>query len=215
MKMNSLKLFRNKGLLAVLLAASVLTACSDDDDDEDPAPPAPPIENEEEVITSVELIFTNDNDTNDVVTAKAIDPDGEGVLELTVQGSIQLDTNTTYTLTYEILNAVDSTDIEDIGEEIADEDDEHQIFYAFSNNAFADPLGDGNIDNFADDVNYNDFDDNNDPVGLNTTWETSGTALAGGEFRVRLMHQPDIKSSTTTAQDGEDDFDLTFVLDIQ
>ena len=214
MKMKSSQLFRNKGLLAVLLAASVLTACSDDDDD-DPAPVAPPVENEEEVITSVELIFTNDNDSNDVVRAKAVDPDGEGVQELAVLDDVVLDTGKTYTLTFEILSALDSTDIEDIGEEIEEEDDEHQIFFAFTNNAFADPIGDGNIDNFADAVNYNDRDDDGNPVGLSTTWETSAATLMDGEFRVRLMHQPDIKSATTTAQDGEDDFDLTFDLDIQ
>ncbi|MEM8927974.1 MAG: GTP cyclohydrolase, partial [Bacteroidota bacterium] len=179
----------------------------DDDDDETPE------ENLPEVFTDVTLIFTAMDGT--VITASAQDPDGEGISDLVVNDPITLATNTTYTLTYEILNAL-VTPAEDIGAEILDEDDEHQIFFSFTPDAFTSPTGDGNIgaSNAADPINYNDTDDNGANVGLNTTWTTGGV-LAGGSFRVNLQHQPGVKTATSTSEDGDTDFDLTFVLNIQ
>ncbi|MEH0157384.1 hypothetical protein V6R21_24945 [Limibacter armeniacum] len=134
--------------------------------------------------------------------------------DLEIIDEINLTAGTTYTLTFEIENNLDSPG-EDIGEEIAEEDDEHQFFFSFTEDAFSDPTGNGNIDNTSDPVNYADSDDNNNPVGLLTTWTTSSDALSDGTFTVRLQHQPDIKSSSTGANDGDTDFDLTFVLNIQ
>lgn len=202
-------------LVAVLFSA-VITSCDDDEET-----PPPPQENEEEVITSVKLIFTDVDNPNDIVEASAIDPDGEGVEELEIQDEITLDVNKVYVLTYEILSALDPNDVEDIGEEIEEEDDEHQIFYGFSNDAFANPAGSGNIAPDAGAVNYNDEDSeaqdgSGNPVGLSTTWTTSVDPLMAGSFRVVLKHQPDgIKSATSTSDDGESDFDLEFILNIQ
>lgn len=194
-----------------MLAASVLyTGCKKDDDDED----VPEPENEVEVITDVKLVFTNTADDMDVVTARAQDPDGEGVKELEILDAITLDTSKTYTLTLEIFNNLESPG-EDIGEEIAEEDDEHQLFYMFTNDAFANPTGNGNMDTASDPVNYNDADDNGNPVGLTTTWTTSSTQISAGMFHVRLQHQPDVKTSTSGANDGDTDFDLVFELNIQ
>lgn len=104
---------------------------------------------------------------------------------------------------------------EDIGAEIAEEADEHQFFFAFSNDAFANPTGDGSIDNASDAINYNDSDENGNPLGMNTSWETSSSALSGGSFTVRLQHQPGVKTASSGADDGDSDFDLTFVLNIE
>jgi len=62
-------------------------------------------------------------------------------------------------------------------------------------------------------VNYNDFDGNNLPVGLSTTWETENAGGAG-TFQVILKHQPDIKSATSTVNDGGTDVDLTWIVSI-
>jgi len=211
--MKTINKFKKLSLIAILLAA-VVTGCSDDDDDPVApiTPPAP--EPELEVITDVKLIFTNVNDANDVVEANAQDPDGLGVQELVVLDSINLDTSKTYTLTYEIFNNLE-TPGEDIGDEIAEEDDEHQFFYSFSNNVFTNPMGNGNIDNAADPLNYNDFDDNSNPVGLSTTWTTSASQLSGATFTARLQHQPAVKTATSGANDGETDFELSFFMSIQ
>lgn len=209
--MNTMTKFRNYSLIAILFA-TIITGCSKDDETEPIIAPAG--ENEEEVITDVTLIFTNTNDTNDVVQARAQDPDGLGVQELMILDSINLDTSKTYTLTYEIFNNLE-TPGEDIGNEIAEEDDEHQFFYSFSNNAFANPTGNGNIDNASDPLNYNDMDGNGNPLGLSTSWTTSSSQLTGGTFTARLQHQPDVKTATSGANDGDTDFELTFVLNIQ
>lgn len=206
--MKTIDLFRNFRLMALLFSAIAIVSCSDDDD-------APEEENDEETITDVTLVFTNTADANDVVRASAEDPDGEGVQELQVLNAITLSTDTEYTLTFEIENALDPNDVEDIAAEVAGEDDEHQIFFSFTNDVFADPTGNGNVDTASDPINYNDQDDNGNPVGLSTTWTTSSTTSAGGSFTARLQHQPDIKSATTGASDGDADFNLTFVLNVQ
>ncbi len=197
--MKNLKNYLSIALL-VLGSGFIFTACDDD---------APEPENTVELITNVTLIFTNTAD-NSTVTARAVDPDGIGAQPIQILDDIELAANTTYTLTYEILDAQDPTDPEDIGEEIEEEDDEHQLFYGFTEGAFVNPVGNGNIDNAADPVDYNDQDGNGCALGLDTSW-TTGDAQTG-TFRTRLQHQPDIKTCTTGANDGDTDFDLTFVL---
>lgn len=196
------------GLYALMVGTFFFTGCKPDDEEE------PEPENEEEVITDVKLIFTNDNDPTDIVEASAQDPDGQGVQELKILNAINLDTSKTYTLTFEITNKLE-TPSEDIGEEIEEEAAEHQIFFSFSNNAFSNPFGNGNIDNASDPIVYNDKDDNGNNVGLSTTWKTSNSLLSNGTFTVRLQHQPDVKTSTSGATDGDTDFELEFVLNIQ
>ena len=202
---NILKL---KYLLFAVLTLFIFTACEEDE-------AAPEEEEEMEVITDVKLIFTPTNTLSGLATVEATaqDPDGEGVQELQVKDAINLAANTTYTLTFDIKNNLE-TPGEDIGEEIKEEDDEHQIFFSFTNGAFTNPTGDGNIDNASDPINYNDQDANGNPVGLNTTW-TTGTAQNDGSFVVRLQHQPGVKTSSSTATTGDTDFELTFVLNIQ
>ena len=159
-------------------------------------------------------MFTNTADPSDVVLAAAVDPDGEGIQELVEQTApIMLAANTTYELTYSIINALDPTDPEDIGEEILEEDNEHQFFYAFSEGLFANPMGNGNVDSASDPLNYEDMDENGNPVGLVTSWTTGDAAT--GNFTARLQHQPDLKSATTGATDGDTDFNLMFDLIIQ
>ena len=166
-------------------------------------------------LRDVTLVFTNTADVNDVVTASAQDPDGTGIQELQILGAITLAADTEYTLTYEILNALDPADIENIGDEILEEDNEHQFFFSFTENVFANPTGNGNIDAAADPINYNDADENGNPVGLSSTWTTSSTASSGASFTVRLQHQPDVKTATSGSNDGDTDFALTFALNIK
>ena len=198
---NILKL---KYLLFAVLTLFIFTACEEDE-------AIPEEEEEMEVITDVKLIFTPAS--GPAIEATAQDPDGEGVQELQVKDAINLAAMTTYTLTFDIKNNLE-TPGEDIGEEIKEEDDEHQIFFSFTNGAFSNPAGNGNIDNASDPINYNDKDENNNPVGLNTTW-TTASALSSGSFTVRLQHQPGVKTSSSTATTGDTDFELQFVLNIQ
>lgn len=205
--------FKKYSLVPVLAAAVLVTGCKKEEEKKE----VPEEEHEHEGITHVHLKFTNVADATDTVEVEAVDPDGEGVAELEVLDTINLDMGKTYTLALEILNEEEHEEEGeehgvDIGAEILTEADEHQLFFAFSEGAFSDPSGDGNIDNASDAINYEDEDVNGNPLGLTTTW-TAGAYL-DGEFRVKLMHQPGIKTATTGANDGDADFDLTFVLNV-
>ncbi|WP_222931424.1 hypothetical protein [Xanthovirga aplysinae] len=201
-----INLFRKYSLMALLAAATIVTGCKEDEVE-------PPEEHEGEIITDVKLIFTNTNDANDVVEARAQDPDGEGAQELQIIDEIDLGTDQTYELTFEIMNNLDEDHGEDIGEEVLEEADEHQIFFAFNEGAFASPVGTGNISGDSE-INYKDSDSNGNPLGLKTEWTTASTE-SEGTFTVRLQHQPDVKTATSGANDGDTDFDLRFVLNIQ
>ncbi len=186
------------GLIVLSLA---IAGCSDDDD--------PPVENPEEVITDVTLTFTPSGGGT-AITASASDPDGEGPDDLKVDGDITLNANTTYTMTIELTNDIEN---EDVTEEIEREDHEHMFFFAFTNDLFDSPAGNGNVDNRDDALNYNDQDENQLPVGLSTSW-TTGDA-ASGTFQVILKHQPNLKTATSDIDDGESEVDVTWDLSIQ
>lgn len=187
-----------------ITSLAILNGCNDD----------PEPENVPEIITKATLIFTPVGGGT-TVTVTATDPDGEGVQDIVVDGPINLAATKTYTLTLQLINGLAKpTDPEyNISEEVEEEGDEHMFFFSWTNNVFSDPVGNGNIDNRADKVNYNDEDENGLPLGLNTSWTTVGSA-ASGSFRILLKHQPDIKSATTTASDGESDLDLTFTINV-
>ena len=200
--------YRNYNFLLVILFSLFIINCSKDDD-------VPQIENEEEAITDVKLIFTNNADLNDKVYATATDPDGAGVQDLMIQNAIELDLNKTYTLTFEIFNKSNPSNEVNIGEEIGEENEDHQFFFGFTDGAFSNPMGDGNIDNPADAVNYKDTDENGHPVGLITEWTTGASAQTGKKFKVRLQHQPGLKTASSTADTGDTDLELEFDLNIQ
>ena len=196
-------LFRLNYLLYAVLTLFIFTACEEDE-------AAPEEENEMEVFTDVKLVFTPAGG-GAAVEAAAQDPDGAGVQELQVLGAINLAANTSYTLTMVIENCLESP-CELMNEEIEEEDDEHQFFFAFTNDAFTSPVGNGNLDNASDPINYNDSDGNGNSLGLNTSW-TTGPASTG-TFTVQLQHQPDVKTATSGSTDGDTDWALTFNLNI-
>tara|TARA_B100000401_G_scaffold142237_1_gene94446 strand:+ start:244 stop:846 length:603 start_codon:yes stop_codon:yes gene_type:complete len=196
-------IFKLNYLLYAVLTLFIFTACEEDE-------AAPEEENEVEVFTDVKLVFTPTGG-GAAVEAAAQDPDGAGVQELQVLGAINLAANTSYTLTMVIENCLESP-CELMNEEIEEEDDEHQFFFAFTNDAFTSPAGNGNIDSASDPINYNDSDGNGNSLGLNTSW-TTGSASTG-TFTVQLQHQPDVKTATSGSTDGDTDFALTFNLNI-
>ena len=188
-------------LIGFAFSTMILTSCGDDDEPEE--------EEVEEIITDVTLSFAPEGG-GAAITATAVDPDGEGALGLTVSGPIDLAANTSYTLSIDLQNSIEN---ESITEEIEEEDDEHMFFFAWTDGAFSSPAGNGNADDRADAVNYEDMDAGGLPLGLETTW-TTGDA-SNGTFRVILKHQPDIKTATSTSTDGESDIDIQWTLNIQ
>lgn len=183
-----------KGVLSMFLMLTVFTAC--DSDDPEPV-------NEEELITTVKLTFTNTANAQDVVTANFQDLDGEGGNAPTIDG-ITLSANSTYTLTVQFLNEQESP-AEDITEEVEEEDEEHQVFFVASGGA-----------EFT--YEYGDQDDDQNPLGLTGTATTG--AAGSGTLQVLLIHEPNKSGSGVSAGDptnagGESDVDVTFSLTIQ
>jgi hypothetical protein len=204
-------LMKNNNRLFLLTGRIILTlwllpfvmGCSED----------PKKEDVPELITKVILTFTPDEGTPIVVSAS--DPDGEGVQDIAADGPINLSAGESYTLELTLSNELaDPADpAYDITAEVEEEGDEHMFFFSWTNNVFADPEGNGNIDNRSDIINYNDQDANGLPLGLSTSWITSGSA--SGTFRVVLKHQPDLKTDLSGGNDGETDLDVTFTVNVE
>lgn len=191
--------------LFLVFGLALVVSCSDDD----PTPVDPP--EEEEEITRVALTFTPDNG-EEAVVATWFDEDGEGT-GLPVIDEIELEEGVTYTMTMTLTNTLGTED-EDITAEIQEEDGEHMFFFAFTDGIFADPTGNGNVDNRSDAINYNDQDDNGFPVGLSTTWTAGEHTESDGTFNVVLKHQPDLKTADSDISLGGTDVDITFPIEI-
>jgi hypothetical protein len=167
-----------------------------------------------ELITKVTLTFTPVSGGNSIVVS-ASDLDGDGSQNIGPDGSIVLQQNEIYTLSISLFNELaDPTSPQyDITSEVEEEGDEHLFFFSWTNNLFSAPSGDGNIDDRSHELDYQDSDGEN-PIGLITQWQV-GSTTGTGTFRILLKHQPELKSTTSTSQDGETDLDLMFDLEVQ
>ena len=146
--------------------------------------------NEEEVITTVTMTFTPDVG-GPVVVAAFDDPDGDGGDPPTID-NIALSAQS-YALAITFENRLEDP-AEDITQEIADEDGEHQIFLTGTavdgpaNEQAGAPLT----------HTYSDADENGNPVGLvNAIAAASGTGI----LTVTLRHLPPIAG--TPQKDAE------------
>jgi len=204
-RLMNVKSLRFLSSVLVFTFAVIFSGCDDDDPKKEDTP---------ELITKATLTFTP-NGGGTVVVVTATDPDGEGVQDIAADGPINLVKGTSYTLAIGLINGLAATtDPEyNITEEVEEESDEHMFFFAWTNNVFSNPAGNGNVDNRADAVNYNDEDANGIPLGLSTDW-TAAAASASGTFRVILKHQPDLKSDTSDSNTGETDIDILFTINI-
>lgn len=179
------------GLLS-LLSLSII-ACKDDDDTS-VQPDSRVNPNEEELITTMELIFS-DTLSIPIDTFYFRDVDGIGGQDPIID-SIFLSSNTTYQLSLRFLDESDPNSVEDITTEINEEDDEHLVCYNSTIAAL-------NIQITDTDGTY--------PVGLTSRWE-SGNAETG-EIEISLKHQPGIKNGNCDI--GETDVEVNFPLIIQ
>jgi len=184
---------RNSFYIFAVLGTIILsmTACGKDD---------PVIPNEEELITTFTYTLTTAG--ADPVVLNFTDLDGDGGNAPVINGGT-LTANTTYTGVIELLNEAESP-AEDITEEVAEEREDHQFFFAT----------DGLDLRFA----YEDADANQQPVGLSTTLLTGDAGT--GNLRITLRHEPD-KNATGVSMGnienagGETDIEVTFPIMIQ
>jgi hypothetical protein len=195
MEKNSKKKFKQINLLLTMaLISLVIFGCSTSD---------PEPVNEEELITTVNVTFTNTQNANDVVIASFVDQDGPGGND-GITTNPTLTANATYTVQIEFLNeSVSPT--EDITEEVKEEGDDHQVFYVISSSL--------NIG-----VAYNDEDANNLPIGLNCTFTVG--AAGTGTMETILVHLPvktnaGVSEGDITNAGGDEDIHISFDVTVQ
>ena len=195
--------------IIALLTFILIFACSKDEDPE----PA----NEEEVITLVTLEVTKvgssspvkynfeveghdhgDEDHEEEDDDDHDDHDGEHT-------EIELEANSTYNVSMFIYNDTDPNNIENVTTEIIEEKDEHQIFYAIT-----DELSGFSIASASDDTK----DSNGDPLFIKTTWTTTGET--SGDVVGYLIHEPTSKTGSTRNDfGGATDFEIEFEVHVE
>ncbi|SFR46255.1 hypothetical protein SAMN04490243_1788 [Robiginitalea myxolifaciens] len=175
--------------LLALIAVFGFWSCSDDDD------PAPI--DEEETITTLTAVLAETGGSTITLQSRDLDGDGPDAPVITVSGPLAA--NTSYAGAITLLNETESP-AENITEEIEEEDDEHQFFFATT----------GNINS----VTYADQDDDGNPVGLSFVLTTGDAGAA--TITITLRHEPK-KPNDGTLSDagGETDIAQSFTLDIQ
>ncbi|MEX6625656.1 type 1 periplasmic binding fold superfamily protein [Tenacibaculum salmonis] len=189
--MKFIKLF---SILSIFTLA--LTSCSDND-------VIPEQIHEEEVITTMNVVLT-ENGTNNTVTLKSEDLDGDGGDEpkITVDGTLKA--NTTYNGVITLLNETEE-EPENITEEVAEEADEHQFFYSATD--------------ITSEFNYaGDNDSNGNPVGIEFTIQTG--EAGEGTYVITLKHEPSksadgVKIGDITNSGGSTDFEAVFPIIIE
>jgi len=185
-----MKQFRASTLTYLALVTLIFTfnACKDQVD-------TPPNPNEEELITTVELTFINENNSSDVLVFKFADPDGDGGNAPTITDSIVLAANSSYGLAVRFLDESKSP-VEDITTEIVAEAIDHLICYTTPGDLM---------------ITILDKDANNLNLGLAATVKTQ--ALENTSLTIRLMHQPNQKNGNCDS--GETDVEVTFITTIE
>jgi len=189
-------------VLALLVALVGFTSCDENE--------APPSENEEEIINRVVLTFTPIGAGDEVREFQAYDPDGDGALPIELD-NIELNSYITYSLELRLENTIVG---ENITSEISKEAEEHMFFYGWSSGLFSNPTGIGNISVRSNTVNYLDQDKNGFPLGLKTSW-TTGAAQQNKTFKILLKHQPNMKSASSTVNEGSTDVEIEFNITIK
>ena len=180
-------------LTTALCTTLLFTSC--DKDDSNPTPV-----NEEEVITTLNVILIPEGgDVSNAITLNSRDLDGEGPNDAVVTISGDLQAGTTYNGTITLLNETE-TPAENITEEVAEENLEHQFFYTIG----------GSLDAT---TTYADTDANGNPLGILFTI-TAGSASTGN-ITFTLRHEPNKPNNGLSDAGGETDIAVTFGVTIQ
>lgn len=194
-----------KNILKTVFASSLLllASCSDDNN-------TPEQINEGEIVTKVEIILTNSNNAEDVVTLTSEVHEGETTPEITVDG--EFTNGSTYNGDIQFFGEHshddedededghdDEEEAENITEEILNEANDHEIFYSLSNQIIT--------------ISKTDVDSNQNPLGLKTTF--TPTATGNTELTISLIHEPKKPNNDTLADAaGETDVEIKFNVEV-
>ena len=175
-------------MLCLILAGSLMSCGSDDSQPTDP----------NEIITTVNVSFTNNGMTDEVITGFFRDIDGPGG-ENPFISDIQLSPNSSYTLDVEFLNER-ANPAENLTPEIIENGLDYQVFYELGGTAGL---------SYA----YADQDAQGNPIGLRGIVTTG--AAGNGTLRLTLLFEP-VKSASGVANGdignarGEEDIRVQF-----
>jgi len=178
--------------VTLIMASSLLfTSCKKDPEIVDPV----------ELITTLNYTLTPASG-GAAVTLSFQDLDGDGGNAPTITSGT-LAANETYTGSIEVLDESKSP-VENITEEVAEEDEEHQFFFQ---STVADLS-----------VAYTDEDADGNPIGLSSTLTTG--AAGTGSITVTLRHEPaktadGVAGGDITNAGGETDVEATFSIEVQ
>ena len=181
-------------------------ACSKDEDPE----PA----NEEEVITLVTLEVTKVGSSETITYNFEVeghahddedDDDDDHDGHEGEHTEIELEPNSSYNVSMFIYNDTDPNNIENITLEVIEEADEHQIYYAIT-----DELSGFSIASASNDTR----DSDGNPLFLKTTWTTIGET--SGDVVGYLIHEPTSKTGSTRNDfGGATDFEIEFEVHVE
>lgn len=183
-----------KSIFTILMLSLVVFACKKDDKTPTPSNPngnTPP-PNEEELITTIVLTFTDTMGLTTPFTVTFADPDGDGGNAPTTHEVINLDSNKYYNVSIQFLDQ-SKTPAEDITQEVVAEADEHLICYNLSGTNLS--------------VTRSDSDGTYE-LGVLSFWSTG--LPSSGTVTVVLKHQPGIKDGSC----GIGDTDVEVVFDV-
>ena len=172
-----------------------------------------------EVITTVVLTFTSQTDGSELAFSWS---DAENSASPVVDDIILQDTDDYY-LTVEFLNELESP-AENLTPEVADEDDEHQIF--FTGSAVEGPATSDNANAIIEHA-YADEDSDGLPIGLDNTIST--LEAGSGKITVTMRHLPleggnpvktdgmaeDVAEGGFGSIAGANDAQVTFKIDVE
>ncbi len=184
-----------KNTILLLILALLAFACKKKDD---PKPSDPKDTNEEELITTLKLILTEDG-TSNVSVFQFADLDGPGG-NAPVQDNIVLEAGKLYHGEIILLDQT-KTPADTISHEVEEEADEHQFFFTVNGADLT--------------VTYTDYDSHGVPLGLLPQLTTG--AAGSGTLKVTLKHQPEVKPTSGNGDitKGETDIEVTFNVTIQ
>ena len=199
-------------LVSILFSLLLFTSCDDVDHDHDH-------DHDQEVITTVVLSFTDGSGT-DPQTFEWADPENDGS---PIVDDIVLTAGNSYSVSIAFLNELEEP-AEDLTEEIADEADEHQIF--FTGSAVQGPATGTNAEAIVE-HSYADEDSSGLPLGLQNTLATLGTG--SGELVLTLRHMPlengasvkvagvaeEVATGGFESIGGDNDVQITFAIEVQ
>jgi len=178
--------------IIILFAFSAFLSCRKKDE---PKPQNPTDTNEEELITTLKLILTEDGTANESIFIFK-DLDGAGGSAPTID-NIVLSANKTYNGRIVLLDE-SKTPADSISNEVQEEGDEHQFFFTVTGA------------NITHQYKTGDVDSKGVPIGLEPIFVTG--VASTGTLKVVLKHQPDSKptSGLGDSSKGETDIEVDF-----